>query len=130
MNKTLLEQFAQKAEQKAKSRLELKMFPVGGIDTPFKQLKHDEKLEYFEMMVEAGTNFARNNNICKQMIYDCCPVLQDEELMKALDVVDPYDVVAKLMDIAEIDELGLKLFKWQGIIKDDTSIDTDELEKN
>lgn len=130
MNKTLLEQFAQKAEQKAQSRLELKTFSLAGIDTPFKQLSHNEKLEYFEMLVEAGSNVAKNNNICKQMIYDCCPSLQDDELVKTLGCVDPYDVVPKLLDIAEIDELGLKLLKWQGIMKDDKSIDIDQLEKN
>ena len=82
------------------------------------------------MLVEAGSNVAKNNNICKQMIYDCCPSLQDDELVKTLGCVDPYDVVPKLLDIAEIDELGLKLLKWQGIMKDDKSIDIDQLEKN
>ena len=82
------------------------------------------------MLVEAGSNVAKNNNICKQMIYDCCPSLQDDELVKTLGCVDPYDVVLKLLDIAEIDELGLKLLKWQGIMKDNASVDTAELEKN
>lgn len=132
MNKTLLEQFTQKAEQKEKSRLELKIFSLGGINTPFKQLNHNQKLEYFEMLVEAGSNYSQNNNICKQMIYDCCPSLQDDELIKRLEVVEPYDVVAKLLDIAEIDELGLKLLKWQGIMKDkdDKTVDIETIEKN
>lgn len=130
MNKTLLEQFAEKAEQKAQSRLEMKTFSLAGIDTPFKQLSHSEKLEYFEALIEAGTNAAKNNNVCKQMIYDCCPTLQDEELIKTLGVVDPYDIVPKLLDIAEIDDLGSKLLKWQGIIKEDNKVDTEQIEKN
>lgn len=130
MNKTLLEQFAQKAEQKAQSRLEVKTFSLAGIDTPFKQLNYNEKLEYFEMLVEAGSNAFKCHNIGKQMIYDCCPTLQDDELIKTLGCVDPYDVVTKLLDIAEIDELGLKLMKWQGITKEDNNVDAEQIEKN
>ena len=47
---------------------------------------------------------------------DCCDDLQDPELHKVLGVVDPYDTVPRLMDVAEIDQLGGALMRWMGLI--------------
>ena len=45
----------------------------------------------------------------KKLIYMCCDMLQDTELHKELEVVDPFDTVEKLFDLADIMEIGEQL---------------------
>lgn len=115
MDKKLLEQLAARAEQKAKARLEIKTFSVGGVDMKFHKPKQAEQLEYYGTLAEADGAEALIP-LCAQLIYDCCDDLHDPELHKALGVVDPYDTAFRLMDIVEIDKLGGDLMRWMGLL--------------
>lgn len=115
MDKKLLEQLAARAEQKAKARLEIKTFSVGGVDMKFHKPKQAEQLEYYGTLAEADGAEALIP-LCAQLIYDCCDDLHDLELHKAIGVTDPYDTVPKLLDVREIDQLGGKLMQWLGLI--------------
>ena len=53
MDKKLLEQLAARAEQKAKDRLEIKVFSVGGVDMQFHKPKQAAQLEYYGTLAEA-----------------------------------------------------------------------------
>lgn len=115
MDKKLLDQLAARAEQKAKDRLEIKVFSVGGVDMQFHKPKQAEQLEYYGTLAEADGAEALIP-LCAQLIYDCCDDLHDPELHKALGVVDPYDTAFRLMDIVEIDKLGGDLMRWMGLL--------------
>lgn len=115
MDKKLLDQLAARAEQKAKDRLEIKVFSVGGVDMKFHKPKQAEQLEYYGTLAEADGAEALIP-LCAQLIYDCCDDLHDPELHKAIGVTDPYDTVPKLLDVREIDQLGGKLMQWLGLI--------------
>ena len=115
MDKKLLDQLAARAEQKAKDRLEVKNFSVGGVEMQFRKPKQAEQLEYYGTLAEAE-GAETLIPLCAQLIYDCCADLQDPELHKALGVADPYDVVFRLMDVAEIDVLGGQVLRWLGLI--------------
>ena len=78
--------------------------------------------EYYEAFTESQTS-GEILDISKVIIYECCPSLQDAELLTQLGVVEPYDVVTKLLDIREIDTLGGSLMDWFGLI-DNTKIET------
>ena len=114
MDKKLLDQLAARAKQKAKDRLEIKVFSVGGVDMKFHMLKETQKLECYGTLAEATT--ADLIPLCVQLIYDCCDDLHDPELHKAIGVTDPYDTVPKLLDVREIDQLGGELMQWLGLI--------------
>lgn len=45
----------------------------------------------------------------KKLIYLCCDMLQDTQLHKELDVVDPFDTVEKIFDLGDIMEIGEQL---------------------
>lgn len=115
MDKKLLDALAARAEQKAKDRLEVKRFSVGGVQMQFAKPKQAAQLEYYGALSEASGADALIP-LCAQVIYDCCADLQDPELHKALGVADPYDVVFRLMDVAEIDVLGGQVLRWLGLI--------------
>lgn len=53
----------------------------------------------------------------KNMIYQCCPALHAEKLREALGVVDPTDTVPKIMDPADVMEVGEKLAAFLGLLK-------------
>src|SRR5699024_9338799 len=115
MDKKLLEQLAARADQKAKARLEIKVFSVGGVDMKFNKPKQAEQLEYYGTLADAD-GAATIIPLCAQLIYDCCDDLHDPELHKAIGVTDPYDSVPKLLDVREIDQLGGELMQWLGLI--------------
>lgn len=115
MDNKLLEQLAARAVQKEKDRLAVKVFSVGGVDMQFRKPKQAAQLEYYGTLAETEGAEALIP-LCAQLIYDCCADLQDPELHKALGVADPYDVVFRLMDVAEIDVLGGQVLRWLGLI--------------
>lgn len=45
----------------------------------------------------------------KKLIYLTCSMLQDVELHKELEVLDPFDTVDKLFDLGDIMEIGEQL---------------------
>ena len=71
MDKKLLDQLAARAEQKAKDRLAVKVFSVGGVDMQFHKPKQAEQLEYYGTLAEAE-GAETLIPLCAQLIYDCC----------------------------------------------------------
>lgn len=45
----------------------------------------------------------------KKLMYMCCEMLQDTELQKQLEVIDPYDTVDKIFDLSDVMEIGEQL---------------------
>ena len=115
MDNKLLEQLAARAAQRERDRLAVRKFPVGGIEMDFKRPDSAAQLAYYEALSEAKG--ARELiELCTELIYDCCEDLRDPALHQALGVVDPYDAVRKLLDMAEIDKLGGALLGWMGLL--------------
>jgi len=54
-------------------------------------------------------------NAFKKLIYLCCDMLQDTELHEKIEVVDPFDTVDKLFDLADIMEIGEQLMDMLNI---------------
>ncbi len=122
MDKALLNSFAARAEQKKKSRMEVKPFEIPGVGrVAFTKLGYSATVELMGRMAEASESggYADICNAQAEMIYDCCPTLQDPELHKELDAeADPYSVVPMLMDVTEITVLADELARWMGFSED------------
>ena len=113
MDKKLLDALAAKAEQRKADKTKAKQFEVGG-----------QLLDFVnEAFLAARDQPAQMLNIGAQLIYDCCPALQDTELHTALGVTDPYDVIWVLMDVREVNALAASLFAWLGLIAGDEDED-------
>lgn len=120
MDKKLLEALSARAEQRDEAKRKGAKFYVAGEELDFVQPGVDVKLSYAEALLRS----------CANVIYDCCPALQEPELHAALGVTDPYDTVWKLMEPYEIDQLGGKLYKWLGLIGEKAEARTEEAAKN
>lgn len=111
----LFNALAARAEQREKEKLEVKEFKIGDTAVKFCKLNTEKELEYYEKFSEAsGAN--ELIDFCTCLIYECCPTLQEPELHKILNVVDPLDSVRKLLSAHEIDVLGGELMRWIGLI--------------
>ena len=130
MDKDLLDALAARAEQRALARTEIGRFEIGGQMLDCKKLTPAQQLEYYSAMSESG-GAADMIAVCVSLIYDSCPALQDPELHRMLGIADPYDAVRRLMDVRELDQLGGKLFRWNGLLSDaDGGPKAEELAKN
>lgn len=128
MDKKLLEALSARAEQRDEAKRKDAKFYVAGEERDFVQPGVDVKLSYAEALNSGDT--AALLRSCANVIYDCCPALQEPELHAALGVTDPYDTVWKLMEPYEIDQLGGKLYKWLGLIGEKAEARTEEAAKN
>lgn len=117
METTLLESFAKRAEQKRQSRMEVKEFEFPGIGKlKFQKLSQRDQIEFIGRMAENAEKYAVLLDLQNELIYDCCPALQDADLQQALGAVDPYDAVRMLLDVREAEELASQLIDWMGLI--------------
>lgn len=48
----------------------------------------------------------------ERLIYDCCPTLHSQELLKGIETDYPYDSVRAIFDVDEIVDIGLKLIRF------------------
>lgn len=51
----------------------------------------------------------------RKLIYMTCDALQDTKLHEELEVVDPYDTVGALFDVADVMQIGAALSDFVGI---------------
>ena len=123
MDKKLLDALAAKAEQRKADKAKVIQFKVGGQLLDFGKIGHTAQLDAYEAFLAAREQPAQMLNIGAQLIYDCCPALQDTELHTALGVTDPYDVIWALMDVQEVNALAAVLFTWLGLIAGDEDED-------
>lgn len=131
MDKNLLETLKKRAADREAARIEIKEFDVGGIPMKFKKLSQSDCLSYYARFIaamegirdetaskaEIAEGLEETTNIFVQLIYESCPTLQEPELLSETGTVDPFDIVWKLMDISDINELGNDLNDWMGILK-------------
>ncbi len=124
-DKTLLSAFAARAEQKRKSRMEFKKFEVPGIGpVPFQKLSPSASVDFMARVAEGSERgadgYADVFNARAELIYDCCPTLQDVDLLRELGTEDdPYSTIPLLMDMTEISKLADELMIWMGMAESD-----------
>lgn len=123
MDKKLLDALAAKAEQRKADKTKAKQFEVGGQMLDFVKIGHIAQLDAYEAFLAARDQPSQMLDVGAQLIYDCCPALQDPELHTALGVTDPYDVIWVLMDVREVNTLAASLFAWLGLIPGDEDED-------
>ena len=121
MDKKLLEALSARAEQRDEAKRKGAKFYVAGEELDFVQPGVDVKLSYAEALNSGDT--AALLRSCANVIYDCCPALQEPELHAALGVTDPYDTVWALMDVAEVNRLALEVYEWLGLVPRDEDED-------
>lgn len=119
MDKKLLEALSARAEKRKADKAKVKQFEVGGQMLDFVKIGHTAQLDAYEAFLEAREKPSQMLDVGAQLIYDCCPALQDTELHTVLGVTDPYDVVWVLMDVREVNTLAASLFSWLGLIPAD-----------
>lgn len=74
----------------------------------FKKPKDDTILDIMDEIGD-GQDVRKMVEAFKKLIYQCCDMLQDTELHKELEVIDPFDTVEKIFDLGDIMEIGEQL---------------------
>jgi len=52
--------------------------------------------------------------VYQEIIYACCPLLRNKELLVKFEVAEPYDIVGKILTLAEVLDLGNQIIQWYG----------------
>ena len=112
MKKATFKDLIAKKIQKEKDQFKSKEIPVTsmGRSLTFIKPKDDILLEVIDEIGE-GKSTGDMIQAFKTLIYHTCPMLQDVELHKELDIIDPMDVVSSLFDLSDIMEIGQQLLE-------------------
>jgi hypothetical protein len=105
-----------KKMKKEEDALRTKDIYVSSMDATltFKKPKDDLIFDAIEEIDDAK-DVKKIASAYKKLIYLCCDMLQDTELHKEIDVVDPFDTVESLFDLADIMEIGEQLMDMLNI---------------
>lgn len=111
MDKYTFDDLIARKLQREAAREKYKEIQVGEKALLFRRPKEKELLSIMDQA--AATEGAEGGiRVMDQLIYLCCPALQDPQLHDALQVVDPDDVPAALFSIAQRQKLGEQLFDF------------------
>lgn len=96
--------------QKEKDQFKSKEIYISSMDKvlTFVKPKEEVLIDIMDNIREENT-MTENLEMTRKLIYHSCPMLQDVELHKELEINDPYDVVRQLFDLADISEIGSEL---------------------
>jgi hypothetical protein len=50
----------------------------------------------------------------QQLVYFSCPLFQNKELLEKFDIVEPCEIVYKVLNLAEVFDIGNQLIQWYG----------------
>lgn len=78
----------------------------------FKKLKNSRILQLIDEIEDNKTS--EMYQVSVEMIYESCEMLQNPELHKKCEIVDPLDIVPALISIKEILEIGSQLIEFFG----------------
>lgn len=107
--KDLIAKKIKKEENKYKIK-EIYVTSMGSILT-FKKPNEDLMLDTIDDIGD-GKNTRNIYAAFKKLIYMCCDMLQDTELHKELEVIDPLDVVNLIFEFEDIMEIGEQLMDF------------------
>lgn len=105
VKKATLKDLILKKNIKEKNQFKTKEVYIPSIEKAlvFNKLSDEKVLDLMsEVKGLENMNLRENYELCKQMIYFACPMLQDPALHKELEIVDPFDVVPTLFEMKEI----------------------------
>lgn len=118
--KITLEDFIKKATQKYQNRknsMDIEVENIGILT--FNRPTENELLLYMNRVSSAVVSDAKGNVVSqdlnimmdasKDLIYSTCSFLQNTELQKSLDVVDPLDVVIKVFGITKVIDIASQI---------------------
>jgi hypothetical protein len=110
MKKATFKDLIAKKIQKESEQFKTMDIYVSSMDATlkFKKPNDDYVLDAIDDIGD-GTDIRKMIVAFKKLIYLCCDLLQNTELHKELEVVDPFDTVEKLFDLADIMEIGEQL---------------------
>ena len=118
VQKATLKDLILKKKIKEENKFKTKEVYIKGIDKTlvFNKLSEEKILDLMSDVKDMeNINIRENYELCKQVIYFSCPMLQDTELHKELEVVDPLDTVTSLFEMKEVFEITEEITELTGL---------------
>lgn len=121
--KATLEDLIAKKIQKEKDKNKTKDIYISSMDKILTFVKPKENV-VLDAIDEIGDGKDTRNTISafKHLMYECCPLLQNQELQKELEILDPYDIVDVLFELGEVMKIGEQLVDLFGLGSIDENI--------
>lgn len=108
--------------QREKDKMRIMSIYIPSMDGElvFNSLPEYKLLEIMDGVEDGGLIISFEKS--KELIYTSCKDLQNPELHKMLEIVDPIDVISTLFTIDEVNNIGAELLKFNGIGQSENKI--------
>ena len=116
MKKATFKDLLNKKIQKEQDTFKAKDINVTSMDRALTFIKPKDEilLDVIDEMGE-GKGMGEMVQAFKTLIYHTCPMLQDPDFHKELDILDPMDIVQAVFDLSDIIEIGEQLMELVNI---------------
>ena len=108
--------------QREKDKMRIMSIYIPSMDGElvFNSLPEYKLLEIMDGVEDGGLIISFEKS--EELIYTSCKDLQNPELHKMLEIVDPIDVISTLFTIDEVNNIGAELLKFNGIGQSENKI--------
>lgn len=118
-NKITIESLMQRAEQRKNDKVKLKEIYNKMLDGNL-VLKRIPLTKIVDLLDKLdGENVKLNDciELYKELIYKCCPILQNKELQDEFDCTEPYDIVTEIFEdnVGEINSVAEQILDMYGM---------------
>lgn len=115
-NKLTIEKLiAMKSKKDSFAFKDVTIASLGGQVT-IKKCKYDVILKVMDS-ISKDDNTSNLIEAFKELIYKSTPIFSSEELLKAYDVTEPFDIVTEILELGEIITLGNEILSLYGLDK-------------
>lgn len=118
VQKATLKDLILKKKIREENKFKTKEVYIKSIDKTlvFNKLSEEKILDLMSNVKDIeNINMSENYELCKQVIYFSCPMLQSTELHKELEIVDPLDVISALFEMKEVFEITEEISELIGL---------------
>lgn len=109
---TLEQLIAAKSKRDKFAIKEVEIESLGGRVT-IQKIKYDAVLNAMDTITKEST-MTSVMDVYKELIYKSVPMFQHADLLKAYEVIEPYDIVTELLELGEIMKLGSEILTLYG----------------
>lgn len=133
-NRITVESLMQRAEQRKNDKVKIKEIynkMLNG-NLVVKRMPLAKIIDLLDKFDEESLKLNDCIELYKELIYKCCPVLQDKELQEAFDCAEPYDIVTEVFEdnVGEITAFAEEILAMYGMAEGKNTKEIEEEIKN
>ena len=126
VNKITIESLMQRAEQRKNDKVKLKEIYNKMLDgnLVLKRIPLMQIADLLDKLNDDSLKMTDCIEMYKELIYKCCPILQNKELQEEFGCAEPYDIITEVFEdnVGEINKVAEQILEMYGMAEEKSPI--------